>query len=108
MNTNTEPQIDLITPAMELHRSGCADVKRSLRRGRTSQNEEAARVATFAGHTLVDAIIAADTEMAGYFCEEPYTQDSRNNGCWTVLKCHRAPCLSFAGVTFDPETGRPS
>lgn len=93
---------------LELHVGGCKDIDKHARR----MAGNADRPSHYSGETLVEALVAADTDMAAWFVEEPYTQSSRDNGCWTVLTNGWAPCfrslLRTAGVQFDEETGRPS
>lgn len=91
----------------EVHMTGCADIARKTRStvatGRTPQ--------IYSGETLVEAIVAADTDMAGWFCELPYTDSARENGCWTTTTQKWAPCFAAAvkaaKVDFDPKTQRP-
>jgi hypothetical protein len=91
----------------EMHVTGCADIARKARTtistGRIPQ--------VYAGETLVDAIVAADTDMADWFCEAPYTESARENGCWMTTSQKWAPCfkaaVKAAGVEFDPTTFRP-
>ena len=93
---------DLITPAMEIHKHGCADVARTMRTHRTKSNEQAEHVETFSADTLIGLIRELDTEMAGYFGQEPYTEDAATEGCWTVATSHVAPCFpSMKGLVYD-------
>ena len=93
---------DLITPAMEIHKHGCADVARTMRTHRTKSNEQAEHVETYSADTLIDLIRELDTEMAGYFGQEPYTEDAATEGCWTVATSHVAPCFpSMKGLVYD-------
>jgi hypothetical protein len=99
--------ISLITPAMEVHMTGCADIARSIKQGRTKHNDQAELENKFTGETMVEAIIAADEDMAEMFGEEAYTQSSRDNGCWQFVTCQVAPCVKITGIAFDQD-GRPS
>lgn len=89
-----------------MHMTGCGDIKRSHR---SSHPDEAPTI--YEGATLAEAIRIADTDMAGWFCEKPYTKSSRNNGCWTTSTSEHAPCFEKAlkteGVRFDDGTGEP-
>jgi hypothetical protein len=90
----------------EAHLTGCAHIDMKARR---SGGEKPSK---YTGATLVAAIVAADTDMADWFCEVPYTESSRQNGCWRITNgIHHAPCFTkavkAAGVTFEAHTGRP-
>ena len=101
--------LTLLWPAMELHVAGCADIERSVRRHRTTRGENVESRTTYRGSDIVRTIVKADTDMAGAFCEDPYTESSRENGCWSFETCHIAPCVKplLRGVTFDKVTGKP-
>lgn len=85
-----------------IHTAGCSDINRK-------DNREPV---VYTGADLQDAITTADTDMASWFCEEPYTEDAVENGCWTVSGCSHAPCfqtaVKSAGITFDAHSSKPS
>lgn len=92
---------------LEAHVTGCSDIKRSL------SFYGASRPNVSSSATLADAIVAADTKMADWFCETVYTESSRENGCWRITNgVKHAPCFSKAlkaeCITFDPLSGRPA
>lgn len=89
----------------ELHVTGCGDIKRASRR-------YPERNATYEGDDLLAALIEVDTDAANWFCEAPYTQESRDGGCWAVRNgIDPSPCvtklIAVAGITFENGTGRP-
>lgn len=88
----------------ELHMGGCGDIPKASRR-------YPERVQTFEGIDLVAALVALDEDAADWFCEEPYTQASRDAGCWSTTNGFtHAPCLvkarAAAKIAFD-SNGRP-
>lgn len=83
-------EIDVISPKMEAHIHGCADVARKLQRHRASDEN----VQTYSGADLVAVVIDIDTDWADAFGEEPYTQSARDNGCWTMANMKLAPCIT--------------
>jgi len=87
-----------------IHLTGCSDIAKALRVVGSSKHEAT-------GANVAEALRSLDTYMAGWFGEQPYTQSSRDNGCWTVETVEIKPCaakmIKAAGVTFDAETGRP-
>lgn len=89
-----------------MHVAGCGDIKRAHR---SSHPDEAPVV--YLEDSLIAAIRAADADMAGWFGEEPYTQKSRDAGCWTTLASEHAPCfvkaLKADGISFDEVIGEP-
>lgn len=89
----------------EMHLAGCADVAKTHKRSRDGYKQ------TYKGETLVDAIVEADTDMADWFCETPYSEGARDNGCWTTKTQKWAPCFASMvkalKVQFDATTGRP-
>lgn len=89
--------ITILNPSMEAHLTGCADIEKALRRHEFDQ------ATAYAGDDVIAATIAADTALAGYFGEKPYTDYALTNGCWTVAACSRKPCLErmFAGYQHD-------
>ncbi len=101
--------LTILTPAMEIHRTGCADVARSLRQRRTMRGDTAEGKQTFEGETVLEAVLALDVDLADMFCEEPYTPSADENGCWTTPACSWAPCIKaeLGTLVFDPETNRP-
>ena|ERR1035437_10034347 len=90
----------------EGHVSGCSHLNR------TSGSDWDRRLHVFAAaETVLDAIIAADTDMARWFCCTPYTEKSRDDGCWAFNSgVVAAPCLkklmTAAKIKFDAD-GRP-
>ena len=101
--------IVLLWPAMEIHEGECGDVARIRRTRLTKRGEYVERITHFRHETVVGVLVKADTDMADAFGEEPYTQSSRDNGCWSLRTCHLAPCMKavLKGVTFDKVTGEP-
>lgn len=96
----------------EVHVAGCRDLKNVRDPHRPGHYRNVNATLNAKGETLADAIIAADTEMAEWFGEEPYTEKSRAAGCWSVTNGYTwAPCFTKAvkaeGIIFD-EDGRPS
>lgn len=100
--------LTIISPAMDVHLDGCADIARSLKSGR-SGHQDAEHAETFSGETLLEAVLAADADWADAFGEDdPYAEHSTS---WAVLKnMHVEPCLGKAlraeGIESD-EAGRP-
>ena len=79
-----------------MHRAGCADLAKHL----------VSPEATYTGETLLAAIIAADTDMADWFCTEPYeSPETRPEHCWATAVVGWAPCFAdmvkAEGITFD-------
>jgi len=85
--------ITIISPAMEVHKAGCADIARTLRNGYTKTFGQAEDSTTYSGETLDEAILAANKDLAAWFGEEYGTPEAEAAGCWTVAACHQAPCF---------------
>jgi hypothetical protein len=73
----------------EFHKAGCADIaKQQKRLGDVF-------VETFEGETIIDALVALDTEWASAFgVKDPYSESAYENGCWTWGNMHQAPCMN--------------
>lgn len=100
--TNPTIKLDIIAPAMEVHQYGCADVKRTMKQGRSrATRSEAANVTTYEGETIIAAIVAADTDLADWFGQEAYVPSGDQP--WTVATCHIAPCAKalMTGLVYD-------
>lgn len=89
----------------EVHLSSCRDVPRAARfhPDRTTRHR---------GGDLVAAMVALDTDAAGWFNQEPYTEASRAAGCWAIRNgLDLAPCVESArkaqSIDFDAD-GRPT
>lgn len=90
----------------EVHITGCADLKRG------SKFQPGIGWGTFKGETLLDAIVAADTDMAEAFGEEPYSDPAtQGSQPWSTEIIRHAPCfvkeLAAEGITFSGPFGRP-
>lgn len=92
---------------LQLHVTGCGDL------GHRSKYflEYGEEMPVFEGADLAAAITEADTDMAAWFGELPYTESSRENGCWSSTNgVEHAPCLKAAiksaGLVFEAD-GRP-
>lgn len=96
-------KLDLITPAMDIHAHGCADVARTLKRGRSrTAHTDVDGVQTFEGETIIEAIVAADTDMAALFGQDVYEADPAETP-WTVANCQVLPCAAklMKGLIYD-------
>lgn len=82
-------KITVISPAMEAHMTGCADIAKVLRR--RGFNDETAN--EYEGETLLDAILDADQDLADWFCETPYQAGATH---WAIASCDIKPCLGAA------------
>lgn len=93
--------ITILNPSMEAHLTGCADIEKALRRHEFDQ------ATIYAGDEVIAVTLAADTTLAGYFGQQPYTDEAVEQGCWTLATCKRFPCLRrmLAGYQYD-ERGR--
>jgi hypothetical protein len=106
MATSTETEdmvrLTLMCGAMEVHRTGCADIARSLRSHRTASGSSTHNVINYAGATLAEAVLAADTDMADWFGQDVY-EDAPAENAWTISTCRFAPCVAhlFRGCRFD-------
>lgn len=89
-----------------LHVGGCADIKRAH-----SSRSQGDAPETYSAPTWVQAIRAADEDMAAWFGQEAY-QANPPEQPWTVAGIAHAPCLRpvlrAAGIRFNPQTDEPS
>ena len=90
-----------------LHVTGCSDIARSA-----TPTYRGEKPPVYEGADLLAALVAVDTDAAGWFCELPYTDSSREQGCWAVAHgIPPAPCLTklikAGGIGFEAVTGRP-
>jgi len=92
-NTATISMVRTDTGDDEMHVTGCQDIARKTHGYGYRKTSEFTGTGETAHDALVAAIVAADTEMAGWFCEEPYTQSAAENGCWTTTAQKWAPCF---------------
>lgn len=81
--------LTVISPGMEIHKTGCSDIQKSLRRRRTSHGEQADNATDYEGTDFAAAVLEMDTDLASWFGEEPYQEDSTS---WSWANCHIAPC----------------
>lgn len=99
--------IVVLSPDMEAHVGGCADLKR--RNSRWFVNERNPH--EYSGDDIVAAIRAADVALAGWFGEKPYIPRDEGGTAWAIASCEKAPCLAkalkAARVVFN-EHGEPS
>jgi len=101
-------QITILSPDMVAHIGGCADIKRRSRNRSVNVGAEAhANTYGTDSTSLLDALLLADVDLAGWFCEVAY-QDNMTH--WTVATCEIEPCLAKAikrsDIRFD-DRGRP-
>jgi hypothetical protein len=99
--------ITIISPAMEVHVTGCADIAKTVAKRYSKATKTVGEMTAneYEGDTIVQAILAADEDLADWFCEEPY---QANATAWTVRTSHPAPCFlkTLKGVSFGDD-GRP-
>ena len=70
---------------MVFHMATCRDLDNPRH---TDQGEPAER---YEAETLLDAILAADIDMADWFGQEPYEDSGEMT--WNVSRCSLAPCI---------------
>jgi hypothetical protein len=94
----------------KVHMAGCRDIAKSHDRTQGPGGEPP----TFDGATLLDAIVAMDTDAASWFCREPYDglDDESGESCWSTHHGFEwAPCFAdrvkAEGIVFDPATHKP-
>lgn len=83
----------------EIHKAGCAHLARPQFRA----------IMTYIGEDVLDAILAADTDMADAFGQKVY-EPVEHDPPWTVAIMHHAPCFKALlprGVRFNEWNGRP-
>lgn len=82
--------ISILSPEMEAHKTGCADIAKIIKRGgKHTSNSQSEQVYT--GETALEAILAVDTDLADAFGETPY-QDGMTH--WTLATSAIKPCLN--------------
>lgn len=93
----------------EMHIGGCGDIARKSSRHAARAGEK--HETNYTADTLLEAIVVADQDMAAWFCEEAYSESSRENGCWSTTLVKWGPCFAkavkAAKITFENTTGRP-
>jgi len=83
-------KLTLLSPAMEVHATGCGDIARSLRNRYTKSKEQVEGSHTYEGDGWDEVIRELDTDLADWFGEKLYQE---NMTAWTYVTCHIAPCV---------------
>ncbi|MCU0505707.1 MAG: hypothetical protein MUE82_08040 [Chloroflexi bacterium] len=87
----------------QMHLTGCSDIRRSH-----DYAYESTGPAVYAGESLLDAIVVADTDMASWFCRQPYDGRDEEIGehCWSTEGVDWAPCFADAVKAAGIKVGR--
>lgn len=80
--------VTLLSPAMEIHKTGCGDIARSLARHQTKSREQVESSDVYEGETFKELLFNVDSDLADWFGE---TLDNRPSA-WRWDNCTLAPC----------------
>ena len=81
--------VTLLSPAMEIHKTGCGDIARSLARHQTKSRETVESFDVYEGKDFKALLFTLDSDLAAWFGE---TIDNRPTA-WRWDNCNLAPCL---------------
>jgi hypothetical protein len=80
--------VTLLSPAMEIHKTGCGDIARSIARRQTTKREQVEGSQVYEGETFKDLLFEVDSDLASWFGE---TIEHRPSA-WRWDNCSLAPC----------------
>lgn len=80
--------VTLLSPAMEIHKTGCGDIARSIARRQTTKRGQVESSQEYEGVTFKDLLFVVDSDLASWFGE---TIDDRPTA-WRWDNCSLAPC----------------
>jgi hypothetical protein len=87
---DTVISLTVISPAMDVHQTGCADIAKVMKQGWTKASRgQAESTDVYEGRTFEEAVLAMDTDLAGWFGEKPYQTDAT---AWSWANCQVMPC----------------
>jgi hypothetical protein len=84
--------VTLLSPAMHMHKTGCADIARSLARGTTQgkYRETVEGTTVYEGANFTELLFEVDSDLASWFGE---TIEHRPSA-WRWDNCTLAPCVA--------------